>query len=76
MDGGNTITCYDEDKLSPKKPAYESYEPADLVDEDKLKEGMQFASGLIRHGLLLSAVQSAVLYLVTVLGLRRGLNLE
>ena len=43
MDGGNTITCYDEDKLSPKKPAYESYEPADLEDEDKLKEGMQFA---------------------------------
>ena len=43
MNGGNTITYYDEDKLSLKKPAYESYEPADLEDEDKLKEGMQFA---------------------------------
>ena len=53
-----------------------SFGPDTEIAIDEVKEGMQFASGLIRHGLLLSAVQSAVLYLVTVLGLRRGLNLE
>lgn len=53
-----------------------SFGPDTEIAINEVKEGMQFASGLIRHGLLLSAVQSAVLYLVTVLGLRRGLNLE
>ena len=53
-----------------------SFGPDTEIAISEVKEGMQFASGLIRHGLLLSAVQSAVLYLVTVLGLRRGLNLE
>ena len=53
-----------------------SFGPETEIAINEVKEGMQFASGLIRHGLLLSAVQSAVLYLVTVLGLRRGLNLE
>ena len=28
------------------------------------------------HGIILSAIQGAVLYLATVLGLKRGLNLE
>ena len=40
------------------------------------KEGLQFISTATWHGLFLSAVQSAVLYLATYLGLKRGLNLE
>ncbi len=40
------------------------------------REGLQLLSVVIWHGILLSALQGAILYLATVLGLRRGLNLE
>ena len=39
-------------------------------------EGLRFLSTVTWHGIFLSAVQGAVLYLATVLGLRKGLNLE
>ena len=37
---------------------------------------LRFVSAVIWHGIILSAVQSAVLYLATWLGLKKGLNLE
>ena len=39
-------------------------------------EGLRFFSGVLWHAIVLGAVQSAVLYVATVLGLKRGLNLE
>ena len=40
------------------------------------REGLAFASTVIWHGIGLSAVQAAVLYFATFLGLNKGLNLE
>ena len=39
-------------------------------------EGLRFMSAVLWHGIALGAVQGAILYLATVLGLKRGLNLE
>ena len=39
-------------------------------------DGLRFVSTITWHGIILSAIQGAVLYLATVLGLKRGLNLE
>ncbi|MBQ9664149.1 MAG: hypothetical protein IJV40_13460 [Oscillospiraceae bacterium] len=39
-------------------------------------EAMRFVSSMTWHGIIISAVQGAVLYLATVLGLKKGLNLE
>lgn len=40
------------------------------------REGLGFLSTVIWHGIGLSAVQAAVMYLATFLGLKKGLNLE
>ena len=40
------------------------------------REGLAFVSNVIWHGIGLSAVQAAVLYLAAFLGLKKGLNLE
>ena len=40
------------------------------------REGLGFVSTVIWHGIGLSAVQAAVMYLATFLGLKKGLNLE
>ena len=40
------------------------------------REGLAFVSTVIWHGIGLSAVQAAVMYLATYLGLKKGLNLE
>lgn len=42
----------------------------------EVKDGLKFASTLTWHGIVLCVIQGAVLYLATVLGLKRGLNLE
>ena len=46
------------------------------VDMENAREGLSFVSGVIWHGIGLSAVQAAVMYLATYLGLKKGLNLE
>ena len=51
------------------------FEP-ELMDNASSLEGLRFISAVFWHGIALSAVQSAVLYLATALGLKRGLNLE
>ena len=46
------------------------------LDMSSGREGLAFASNVIWHGIALSAVQAAVLYLAAFLGLKKGLNLE
>lgn len=46
------------------------------LDMSSSREGLAFVSNVIWHGIGLSAVQAAVLYLATFLGLKKGLNLE
>ncbi|MBR0160194.1 MAG: hypothetical protein IJQ02_02715 [Oscillospiraceae bacterium] len=46
-----------------------NFEPETAAD------GLRFGSMLLWHGILLQGIQAAVLYLATVLSLRRGLNL-
>ena len=45
----------------------------DMMDN---ADGLRFLTSVFWHGILLSAVQGAVLYIATFLGLKRGLNLE
>ena len=49
---------------------------AQSFDMDTAKEGIRFASRICMHACIMQAVQAAVLYLATALGLKRGLNLE
>ena len=49
---------------------------AQSFDMDTAKEGIRFASRICMHACIMLAVQAAVLYLATALGLKRGLNLE
>ena len=49
---------------------------AQSFDMDTAKEGIRFASRVCMHACIMQAVQAAVLYLATALGLKRGLNLE
>ena len=49
---------------------------AQSFDMDTAKEGIRFASRICMHASIMQAVQAAVLYLATALGLKRGLNLE
>ena len=46
------------------------------LDMSSGREGLAFVSNVIWHGIGLSAVQAAVLYLAAFLGLKKGLNLE
>ena len=46
------------------------------MDMSGAREGLSFVSTVIWHGIALSAVQAAVMYLATYLGLKKGLNLE
>lgn len=46
------------------------------MDMSGAREGLSFVSTVIWHGIALSAVQAAVMYLATFLGLKKGLNLE
>ena len=46
------------------------------LDMSSGREGLAFVSNVIWHGIALSAVQAAVLYLAAFLGLKKGLNLE
>ena len=46
------------------------------IDMENARDGLAFASTVIWHGIALSAVQAAVMYLATFLGLKKGLNLE
>ena len=46
------------------------------MDMSGAREGLSFVSTVIWHGIGLSAVQAAVLYLAAFLGLKKGLNLE
>ena len=46
------------------------------LDLSSGREGLAFVSNVIWHGISLSAVQAAVLYLAAFLGLKKGLNLE
>ena len=46
------------------------------MDMSGAREGLSFVSTVIWHGIGLSAVQAAVMYLATFLGLKKGLNLE
>ena len=46
------------------------------IDMENARDGFAFVSTVIWHGIGLSAVQAAVMYLATVLGLKKGLNLE
>ena len=46
------------------------------LDLSSGREGLAFVSNVIWHGIGLSAVQAAVLYLAAFLGLKKGLNLE
>jgi len=46
------------------------------LDMSSGREGLAFVSNVIWHGISLSAVQAAVLYLAAFLGLKKGLNLE
>ena len=43
---------------------------------ENARDGLAFVSTVIWHGIGLSAVQAAVMYLATFLGLKKGLNLE
>ena len=47
-----------------------------LMEMTEYTDGLRFVSTITWHGIILSAIQGAVLYLATVLGLKRGLNLE
>ncbi len=47
-----------------------------LNEAVKMVEELSVMSGMIWHAILLCAIQGAVLYVATVLGLKRGLNLE
>ena len=47
-----------------------------LMEMTEFTDGLRFVSTITWHGIILSAIQGAVLYLATVLGLKRGLNLE
>ena len=49
---------------------------AQSFDMHTAKEGIRFASRVCMHACTMQAVQAAVLYLATALGLKRGLNLE
>lgn len=49
---------------------------AQSFDMHTAKEGIRFASRVCMHACIMQAVQAAVLYLATALGLKRGLNLE
>ena len=49
---------------------------AQSFDMHTAKEGISFASRFCMHACIMQAVQAAVLYLATALGLKRGLNLE
>ena len=46
------------------------------IDMENARDGLAFVSTVIWHGIALSAVQAAVMYLATFLGLKKGLNLE
>ena len=46
------------------------------IDMENARDGLAFVSTVIWHGIGLSAVQAAVMYLATFLGLKKGLNLE
>ena len=46
------------------------------MDMSGAREGLSFVSTVVWHGIALSAVQAAVMYLATFLGLKKGLNLE
>ena len=46
------------------------------IDMENARDGLAFVSTVIWHGIVLSAVQAAVMYLATFLGLKKGLNLE
>ena len=47
-----------------------------LMEMTEFTDGLRFVSTITWHGIILSAIQGAVLYLAMVLGLKRGLNLE
>ncbi|MBR3586981.1 MAG: hypothetical protein IKO00_13230 [Oscillospiraceae bacterium] len=47
-----------------------------MMQMEESADTLRFVSTMIWHGIILSAVQSAVLYLATWLGLKKGLNLE
>ncbi len=47
-----------------------------MMEMTEFTDGLRFVSTITWHGIILSAIQGAVLYLATVLGLKRGLNLE
>ena len=49
---------------------------SEMMQLEESTDTLRFVSTVIWHGILLSAVQSAVLYLATFLGLKKGLNLE
>ena len=46
------------------------------MDMSGAREGLSFVSTVIWHGIGLSTLQAAVMYLATFLGLKKGLNLE
>ncbi len=47
-----------------------------FYEEDAVREGIRFASRICLFATIMEMVQGAILYLATVLGLKRGLNLE
>ena len=49
---------------------------SEMMQMEESADTLRFVSTVIWHGIILSAVQSAVLYLATWLGLKKGLNLE
>ena len=49
---------------------------SEMMQLEESTDTLRFVSTVIWHGIILSAVQSAVLYLATWLGLKKGLNLE
>ena len=49
---------------------------SEMMQLEESVDTLRFVSTVIWHGIILSAVQSAVLYLATWLGLKKGLNLE
>ena len=48
---------------------------ANPTDLENVREALRFAKAILGEMLLIELVQSAVLYVATVLGLKRGLNL-